>query len=249
MYKDGKLIQTREAKKWPFALDFYNKDIGTEIEKVFNSRNKQKVRVRSIINDTVAVLLSNTSKFSKEHAIIGLVCGTGTNCAYYDEDGIVRCAEWGEFNFPKGILNSWDLKIKEKILKNRVYRETHVLLSGVNHLDLINTILGDFCHARKDDIVKAVNDAIEEEGLESVIISKVRRRVQLLTVGLLKGILKTFSNPKKLTIILNGSVYEDEKMRDILIRELNNRFDDIEIDCKFVKNATICANLNLLDFK
>lgn len=98
---DGKLLRwTKEVQ----AKGVEQSWIGKELNQVISDEAYPKKKI-TLLNDTVSTLLAsliNTHE-NKAQAHIGLILGTGTNCAYSDYQGNIINIESGTYD---GVINS-----------------------------------------------------------------------------------------------------------------------------------------------
>ncbi|ORE00417.1 HKDC1 [Hepatospora eriocheir] len=251
----NRAFMNKIAKNMPFKNNYLNKEINKSIKDFFNKINKEiDINIQLILNDTVAVLLSDDNKenYSDNTIQIGLVCGTGSNMAFYNENDIIVNAEWYKFTLPENIMTSYDYKLRDEMLaNNQEYFNTHTLLSGKDCLSLFKIIYKEFFKKEPSDteVIKLLNDDSLISDDKNFYLTKVFKKIflrnQCITTGLIKGVTKLFSDPKKLIVKLNGSVYKNSFVADYLEKALK---ENTQMEIEMIKSFDSTLNINMIEF-
>ncbi|KAF9338320.1 glucokinase [Podila minutissima] len=156
----GKLINWTKGFR---GLDVVGHDVVKILQDCIDAKGL-KITVNSLINDTVGTLLATTYKHPG--CEIGIIFGTGTNCAYLeDQANITKIkptaanfksptnqqlinTEWGAFGNKSGALptNDYDRRLDQKSSQpgNQLYEK---MVSGLYVSELTRIVIHDLAHS------------------------------------------------------------------------------------------------------
>lgn len=144
------------------GLDVVGHDVVKILQDCIDAKGL-KITVNSLINDTVGTLLATTYKHPG--CEIGIIFGTGTNCAYLEDQASITKikptaanfksptnqqlinTEWGAFGNKSGALpaNDYDRRLDQKSSQpgNQLYEK---MVSGLYVSELTRIVIHDLAH-------------------------------------------------------------------------------------------------------
>lgn len=212
MIKENDLCETskNDTRKMDIKKNYVN-------FKNLDSRFLKRLKVRSVLNDSVATFFA--SKFVDNKKSIGIILGTGTNGSFLINEIYVTNSEWGNFR-PKSF----------KLMKE----EELVLCQQGDHCNFLDVICGNGYKSRiLSNLLKRENIEIDQEDLDIasilmndandyrkyVVLELVKRSSKILS-ALICAVVKKYDS-SDINIILNGSGFcqNDQRLKFVKILE------------------------------
>lgn len=204
---------TGKLKKWTKELAVFDA-VGMDINKLLTEKlqdiGRADIIPTVILNDTVATLLAS-SYLSKSKAIIGSICGTGHNTAYYEKERkMVVNLESG--NLYTSCQNRFDKVLdSESALPGEQLLEK--MVAGNYLAQLTNLVAQNFDPLKRKfkdtkSLVEIINDT--NDILHPVVLSIIKRAANLVAAEYFgvycylekKGVILE-------TIAIDGSIYNE----------------------------------------
>ncbi|TBU03301.1 hexokinase [Hamiltosporidium magnivora] len=223
---------------------------------------KIDLEIKIILNDANATFLSGYLTDSSTK--MGIVLGTGSNCAFYTGDMVndqieLINSEWGKFDNVSFKKSKYDDIIKETVLsENAVYQNVDYMIGGVKFIEIINLMYKDFTNTNKtiskEEIAQIRNQSDENNGnienleLKKKICEYFKSRSISILASLVIGIVEKNNFKGKIGINLNGSAFNGcgewkklKEMLDELARSME--ITDVEFSMSFNEHASLlgCA--------
>lgn len=189
-----------------------------------------KVSVQVLANDTTATLMSEPLKMNDFP--IGVVLGTGTNAAYFKSRGQEHCmatnVEWASFDAHSLKITKYDKDIQDDLeKKGKSWKRLDCMLGGYKFLEILNRSSGDILPEKFDYTLENVKEIIErgdEDDEKYKHIKQVKTRTMKIISALIFAILELekVSSETTISLILNGTIFEQKFDVDLLKHEIQN---------------------------
>lgn len=234
--------------KWNKSLDckdLIGKDVVEVLEEIIKrEEGMSNFRVKVLLNDTTSSLLAES--YLEPSCMIGIILGTGTNAAYYEDGPIGKLkkfghgkiellnTEWGALKCPD-IQNSTDLLLNptgdqmfEKMVSGMylgelfylALKERNLLVDENVTIDSELLSLLDDVYNYDDRFFELPKFLLKEKEKEIRNLSSlIGKRSSLIVASLIVGLYEHIGGKKNITVTIDGSLFIHHSMYK---RYLNN---------------------------
>lgn len=207
---EAKFLERYSLKETEYKRLIFNSEDDEEI--------KNRLRVKTVLNDSVANYFS--SKYKDSEFSIGIILGTGTNAAFpvtINKHQYVFNSEWGSFRPEDITYLPKEIELFENMCaKSENVNFLDVIAANGCKFELVNSFFPDKTPITKLNYETIIND---EEDPRSSIYKIVMKRSKQLIAALTNAVIKLNEN-KDCLIITNGSGFDDKEDCKNFVEEL-----------------------------
>lgn len=208
---DGKVIElTKEIQ----VIDIENKFLGVELKKYLKSEGINESIEITVMNDSVASLLSGLSCKGNFNSYIGLIVGTGINSSYMETNqSIYNCAALKDgnmvINIESGGYDKLSMGKIDMLLENRTLDSNKQIMEKMISGAYLGTL-----------VLETLKAASVEGELSQDLSKKILDLIELSTKDVSQFLNDCWGNNNQLGIIINKFGKEDDRIKIYYICDL-----------------------------